>query len=232
MKLETVVEMYSARYERFFNKYYSEIKAKAVNHISKFNSKMPGRCWDLPAVLTCPGSFNCDGSLDLDCAKCYASKNTFLFKNVKQNRLDNMLAWQLETWTADMIKDIQFHSDAFFRFFASGDGYKLDLWYKIYQICLACEDTYFWIPTRMWKYPEFRQIIDQLNKLPNVVVRFSYNEGTGLKMDGAFSASIINKPCDASPDMFVCPAYLQDGKCGRCRECWSKNRQKVYYPFH
>ena len=230
MSIEMVKCYQKERFENFFKKYYASLKMNAINHISKYNRKMPGRTWDLPAVLTCFGSFDEEGNLDSACRVCYASKNTFLFKNVKQNRLDNMLAWRSVDWVDQMVKELD--NDRYFRFFASGDGYDLELWFKIYEIVIRSPHCKFWIPTRMWKFKEFRAIIDRLNKLPNCIVRFSGDSITGQKIEGAYTSTIIKNPVEILENVFVCPASKQDGKCADCRECWSKNCQVVGYPLH
>lgn len=231
ISITTIEKVYNLRMSEMYEKRYSMLEAKDENYISKNNSKMPGRTWDLPAVLTCKGSFNSDGTVENACKKCYASKGTFIYKNVKQVRLNNMLAWKNPDWVKNMIKEIK-KTDLYFRFFASGDAYEVELLEKIYEICLECKDTYFWIPTRMFKFSEFRPIIDKLNSLPNVVVRFSSDSITGQKIEGDYTSSIIPKPVDIRETRFICPSYLQGGKCADCRECWSKDRQEVLYPLH
>lgn len=230
ISIETVREFFEERANKYYDKYYSNMQGEPKNSISRHNSKMPGRCWDLPAVLTCKGSFDEEGNLDSACAVCYASKNTFLFKNVKQPRLNNMLAWQKTDWCDEMVKELD--KDRYFRFFASGDGYAVDLWLKIYEVVVRSPHCKFWIPTRMWKFTEFRPIIDRLNALPNCVVRFSGDSTTGQLIDETWSSTIVRKPFDVSAKVFICPSATQNGKCGECRECWSKNCQCVGYPIH
>lgn len=236
ISVKTIEPVFNLRVAEFYEARYKTIDARLINHISEYNSKMPCRTWDLPAVLTCKGSFNSDGSVCDACKVCYASKRTFLFKNVKQNRLDNMLAWRSDKWveimTAEIKRDEKIYKDNLFRFFASGDGEELELWEKILLIVKACKETRFWIPTRMYKFSEYRPIIDKLNNQKNCVVRFSGDDLDGEPVKGKYISTIIRKPIQLRKDAFICPSYLQGGKCLDCKECWSKDRKEILYPLH
>lgn len=208
----------------------TEIVGIPINYVSKQNSKMPCRSWDLPARKTCPGSYNKDGSIVDVCKKCYASKGTYCFRCVKQVRENNMLAWQKNDWVDLMVEELK--NDRNFRFFTSGDGYKIELWYKIYQIAIRSPECNIWIPTRMHKFPVFRQVIDMLNQLKNVVVRFSSDSLDGEKIDGDQTSVVISNLDQLSPEMSLCESYANKGKCGKCRKCWAKDIRVIAYKLH
>ena len=121
--------------------------------------------------------------------------------------------------------------DRYFRWFDSGDMYDLRLAEKILEICKSTPWTRHWIPTRMHKFKKFRTVIEELNKLNNVVVRLSSDGVNGEIIDGANTSTII--PYDDTPTVAeICKAYLNDGKCGTCRSCWNKDVSVVAYVAH
>ena len=134
-------------------------------------SKMPCRSWSLQAIDTCPASIGSDGDLVDACKGCYATTGNYNFPNVKAPRIHNKEDWKREEWVADMIAELD--NDRYFRWFDSGDMYDLRLAEKILEICKSTPWTRHWIPTRMHKFKKFKQVIDELNKLDNVVVRLS-----------------------------------------------------------
>ena len=75
-------------------------------------------------------------------------------------------------------------NDRYFRWFDSGDMYDLRLAEKMLEICKATPWTRHWIPTRMHKFKKFSKVIEELNKLENVVVRLSSDGVNGEIIDG------------------------------------------------
>ncbi len=73
-------------------------------------------------------------------------------------------------------------------------------------------------------------LIDALNDLDNVVVRFS-SDNVGQHIDGLYVSLVVDtyKHVDKT---HVCPSSLQGGKCLDCRACWSKDTQSVAYVAH
>ena len=191
-------------------------------------SKLGCKSWSLQALETCPGSIARDGGLAEVCQGCYATGGNYRFPNVKRVRELNKQEWQEDNWVVDMTKALQ--DSRFFRWFDSGDMYALELAEKIYAVCQATPWCQHWIPTRMYKFVKFKHILDKLNALDNVVVRYS-----GDNIDEAPKGkwvSLVIKP-HTKPDMaYVCPAYQQEGKCNGCRECWSKQARSIAYPAH
>jgi len=131
-------------------------------------SKMPCRSWSLQAIDTCPASIGADGELVDACKGCYATTGNYNFPNVKAPRIHNKEDWKREEWASEMIAELD--NDRYFRWFDSGDMYDLRLAEKILEICKATPWTKHWIPTRMHKFKKFKKVIDELNKLDNVVV--------------------------------------------------------------
>jgi hypothetical protein len=82
----------------------------------------------------------------------------------------------------------------------------------------------------MHKFTKFSRVIDALNDLDNVVVRFS-SDNVGQHIDGLYVSLVVDayKHVDKT---HVCPSSLQGGKCLTCRACWSKDTQSVAYVAH
>jgi hypothetical protein len=191
-------------------------------------SKLGCKSWSLQALETCPGSVAPDGNLVEVCQGCYATGGNYRFPNVKRVREVNKQEWQEETWVLDMTKALQ--DSRFFRWFDSGDMYALELAEKIYQVCQATPWCQHWIPTRMYKFAKFREVLDRLNALPNAVVRFSGDNIGEAPKFGQFVSMVVAP--EALHDAHMCPAYAQGGKCLDCRACWSKDVHNVAYLAH
>tara|TARA_Y100000814_G_scaffold279554_1_gene242285 strand:- start:290 stop:940 length:651 start_codon:yes stop_codon:yes gene_type:complete len=209
-------------------------------NISK-TSKMPCGSWSLQAVQTCPGARNAKGELVTACAGCYANKHTYNFKNVKKARADNFKAWKREEFTEDMTNYINLN-ERFFRWFDSGDIYHKDLAWKIYEICKNTPHCNHWIPTRSYKVKKIKPILDRMNELENVVVRFSSDSIKGgldltniqetEKINGLYKSTIYGTAQELPKNAHPCKAYENAGKCGVCRKCWDKSVKNIAYKLH
>jgi len=193
-------------------------------------SKMPCRSWSLQAIDTCPAAKMSNGELVPACKGCYATTGNYNFSTVKAPRVHNKRDWKREEWASDMIKELD--NDPYFRWFDSGDMYDLRLAKKILEVMKATPWTRHWLPTRMHKFAKFAAVIEEMQSLPNVVVRLSGDGVHGEIIEGATVSTIIPHVEDATKQMTVCEAYERDGKCGSCRACWSKEVQVIAYPAH
>ena len=194
-------------------------------------SKMPCRSWSLQALDTCPASKNSDGTLVDACKGCYATTGNYRFPNVKAPREHNREDWKREDWVQDMVSELD--NDRYFRWFDSGDMYDLRLADKILAVMVQTPWVKHWLPTRMYKFPKFAQVIADMESLPNVVVRLSSDSIQGETIQGTTTSTII--PVDDEiqyASYTICKAYTRDGKCGSCRACWSKDTSVVAYPAH
>ena len=197
-----------------------------ISKVGKLNS----RSWSLEALETCPASKGSDGELVPACKGCYAVGGNYRFQNVKDARSHNKRDWKRSEWVADMIEELD--SDRYFRWFDSGDMYSLALAEKMYEICKATPWTKHWIPTRMHKFKKFRDVIDRLNALDNVVVRLSSDGVNGEIVQEAKYSSTIIPFINSVTIATVCNAPLQEGKCKKCRACWSKDVKVIAYAGH
>ena len=109
--------------------------------------------------------------------------------------------------------------------------YALELAEKIYSIAKATPNTKHWIPTRMAKFPKFAAVLDRLQALPNVMVRYSSDA-----VDGTFGAghgsTIIPAGAPVPAGVTLCHAPAQGGKCLDCRACYDKSVAVIGYQAH
>ena len=193
-------------------------------------SKLDGiLSWSLQSIDTCPGSVGADGALVPACSGCYATTGFYQFGPAKAVRADNRLDWQRDAWVSDMVSALD--SQRYFRWFDSGDMYSIDLAEKMLEVMTLTPWVKHWLPTRMAKFSKFADVIQRMQALPNVMVRFSSDS-----VDGVFDArhgSVIIPDADTVPaGATLCKAYQHDGKCSGCRACYSKDVPVIAYPAH
>ena len=193
-------------------------------------SKLGTFSWSLQALETCPGSIGDNGALVAACQGCYATTGNYRFANVKAPREFNKADWQRPEWVADMVAALQ--NERYFRWFDSGDMYSLALAEKMLQVMEATPWCHHWLPTRMAKFDKFKRVIAAMQALPNVMVRFSADSVDGTFTAGVHGSVIIPSVDDVPAGVFVCGAYANDGKCGSCRACYSKDIPVIAHPAH
>lgn len=192
--------------------------------------KMPCYTWSLQAIDTCPGSKDSSGALVDACATCYAREGNYNFPNVRDVREFNRRAWRQDAFIPDMTQALR--RQDYFRWFDSGDMYHLDLAWKIYQIMRATPWCRHWLPTRMYKFKKFADVLQAMEALPNVVVRRSSDSIQGGRIPGRHTSTIIPDAAQAPAGVHVCPSSTQAGKCLECRACWNDDVPVVAYIAH
>lgn len=192
-------------------------------------SKLDGiLSWSLQAIDTCPGSSDGKGGLVPACQGCYATTGNYRFSNVKAPREFNREDWKRLSWVEDMVKGLS--NSRYFRWFDSGDMYDLKLAERIYLVMLMTPEVKHWLPTRMHKFSKFKDVIERMQALPNVVVRFSSDSVTGEVIEGLNTSTIFS---DTVPENAVeCQAYQHEGKCNGCRACYDKTVPVIAYKAH
>lgn len=196
-------------------------------------SKLDGiRSWSLQAIDTCPGSIASPGELVDACKGCYATTGNYHYPNVKAPREHNKTDWQRLEWVDDMVKELD--SDRYFRWFDSGDVYTLALAEKILEVMIRTPWVKHWLPTRMHKFPKFQDVLQRMQALENVMVRFSLDSVIGEYIPGLHGSVIGPDASSFSPQngVSLCRAYEHDGKCSGCRACWDRSIPLIAYPAH
>jgi hypothetical protein len=194
-------------------------------------SKLDGvKSWSLQAVKTCPGSIDtATGGLVPACQGCYAIGGNYLFPNVVAPREFNQQDWKRDAWVSDMIDALR--NDRYFRWFDSGDMYDVRLAQKMLQVMTLTPDVKHWLPTRMHKFAKFAGVLAAMQALPNVMVRASSDSVTGDYTPGVHGSTIVPS-LDAPDGVTICHAATNDGKCGPCRACYSKDVAVIGYVAH
>ncbi len=193
-------------------------------------SKLDGiKSWSLEAVETCPGSADGHGGLVDACKGCYARTGMYVMKQVKAPRAFNKDDWKRDNFVSDFVDALK--KEKFFRWFDSGDCYSLSLAEKIFEIMQKTPHVKHWFPTRMLKFDKFKPIIEKMNSLPNVAVRFSSDSITG-EFNETHGSTIFPAEQGVPSGAFKCSAYEHDGKCSGCRACYDKSVKVIAYPQH
>ena len=192
-------------------------------------SKMPCLSWSLVARETCPGSIK-NGELVPACAGCYAAGGNYRFPNVKAPRVHNKDDWKRDDWVFDMVQALD--NGRYFRWFDSGDLYSVKRAEKIKLVIEQTPWVSHWLPTRSHKFKKFAKVLNEIQALPNAVVRYSSDSVMGETIPGDNTSTIVPTPEHASDSMTLCKAYDNAGKCGTCRQCWDKSIKVIAYPAH
>jgi hypothetical protein len=197
-------------------------------------SKLDGiLSWSLQAIETCPGAIKeiVDGVPVLvdACKGCYATTGNYNYPNVKAPRAFNKADWKRDEWVQDMI--VALDSSRYFRWFDSGDCYDIRLAEKIYAVMAGTPHCKHWMPTRMHKFEKFKPVLERMNKLDNVVVRYSSDSINGGLITGQYTSTIV-ETVDNAGTAVACRAYESEGKCNGCRACWNKAVDTIAYVAH
>ena len=209
---------------------------QALKPILSNTSKMRGtaKSWSLQAIETCPGSRDSSGDLVPVCSNCFANKGFYNMPTVKKPRTHNKLAWKEPSFVSDMVEQIG--KAKYFRWYDSGDCYHIALAHKMLEIMRLTPNCQHWFPTRMHKFPKFMAVINKMQKLHNVVVRFSSDSIEGEIIEGATTSTVIQHDQTISPKISVCPATIKGNKpnckANSCTNCWNKNIPVIAYVEH
>jgi hypothetical protein len=195
-------------------------------------SKLDGiLSWSLQALDTCQGSIDpVTKELVPACKGCYATTGNYNYPNVKAPRIENKQDWKRDNWINEMVEALD--NSRYFRWFDSGDMYDLKLAWKIYTVMLRTPHVKHWLPTRMYKFSKYESVLNHMQQLDNVVVRYSSDEVNGSTVEGKTTSTIFSTDDQLSSDMVECEAYKHEGKCNGCRACYSKDVSIVAYRAH
>ena len=192
-------------------------------------SKLDGiMSWSLQALDTCPGSKADNGELVPACQGCYATTGNYRFSNVKKPREFNREDWKRDSWVNDMV--LALDSSRYFRWLDSGDLYDVRLAEKVLEVMRLTPWVKHWLPTRMYKFSKFAPVLEAMQALENVSVRYSSDSVTGEIINAKNSSTIFSDTLPAGS--FECKAYQNDGKCSGCRACYDPAIPVIAYKAH
>ena len=194
---------------------------------------MPCKSWSLPAWDSCPSAKDSKGKPVEACEYCYAMTGAYRFPATIASREHNMEDWKNDDWVSAMVSKIG--KAKYFRWFDSGDVYSEGLARKIFQVIEASPNCQHWLPTRMYKDNAVYPILRDIEALDNAIVRYSSDSIHGdILNQFENSSTIIQSAEDFIPKKgeSLCRAFERDGKCGKCRACWSKDIKVIKYAIH
>ena len=195
-------------------------------------SKMPAFGWGISAKKCVTGAklAKIKGTI---CSKCYALKGRYVFKNVFNAHEVRRKAIEEIEWVDYMAELLTLKYKnldklkRYHRWFDSGDIQSFGHLMKIFEVCELTPQIRHWLATREY------QLINQLDvkDVPkNLCLRVS-----AIKVDSkppTFWKWTSGVHKDKKAIGRECPAYKQDGECGSCRSCWSREVKQVSYKEH
>jgi len=193
-------------------------------------SKLDGiMSWSLQAIETCAGSIDpVTKDLVPACQGCYATQGFYVFAPAKNARAHNKQDFKRTEWVNEMVSALD--SQRYFRWFDSGDIVSIDLAHKILEVMERTPWVKHWLPTRMHKFSKYLPILEKMQELPNVVVRYSSDSVQGEIIAGQTTSTIFSDDVPAGAK--ECEAYKNAGKCSGCRACYSKDVPVIAYKAH
>jgi len=105
------------------------------------------------------------------------------------------------------------------------------------EIARALPDVTFWLPTKEMQMV-VKQSVHSDNLPSNLIVRVSLSFTDTLPDDdakGLFATTHSSGGIAASDswkNVWMCPAYKNEGSCGTCRACWNPKVKTVSYKVH
>jgi hypothetical protein len=195
-------------------------------------SKMPSYAWGISAKHCNVGSklAKIKGTI---CNKCYALKGHYSFKNVFNAHEIRRKAIELPEWVDYMAELLTQKykkldkSRLFHRWFDSGDIQSYSHLMKIFEVCELTPHIRYWLATREYSIIDK---IDEKDVPKNLCLRVS-----AIKVDSqppSFWKWTSGVHKDKPAVGRECPAPKQDGECGSCRACWSRQVKQVSYKEH
>jgi Gene product 88 len=199
--------------------------------------------WSIPAVSTCPGrSLLCEN-------RCYATKGFFCMPAVKLALVRNLEMTKLDDFVPDMIAEIKKKNISTVRIHVSGDMYSVEYIKKWHEIVKQSPNTRFFIYTRSWRIPAYREaLIAFAKQCKNVRMWWSLDSETGYpsRVPKCVKTCYMSVADNDDPDqrshlvfrdypirasvrkkingVFVCPPEngITDLTCEKCGYCFNK----------
>lgn len=222
-------------------------------HLSEGNIKSKGTddimflTWSLPCKICCPYA------TEMCKNRCFAKKNEN-FKNVINSRHRNLEETKKETFVSDMIEHLKYHlsrkkasnKKIIVRIHASGDFYNLEYlkkWIDISNYFKGNENILFQAYTKsmpiLIEYIETNNCKlspEQTIKNINIHLVWSIWNDTPKKYTDV-AKSLNFQTFTALPKTEIEKkvkegAFLCNGDCGNCKECYTGKSLEIVIPYH
>ena len=224
---------------------------EARKHVGSHSNtdKMPGVSYGIQSKDCGIGSklANIEGSV---CEKCYGNWGFYFMPNVK--RAEDLRKELMESdplWEDSMVflnlrlKPLPGDDSPYFRWFDNGDLQSTANLERIVRVCERTPGVKYWLPTK--EYGIVNEFLSKGGVIPdNLSIRASgymFNDPPpAFAKTGKFqlmqqiptsTATYLDE--NQEPERVhghLCPAHWQQGQCGDCRACWSKEVPNVTYP--
>lgn len=192
-------------------------------------SKMPGHGYGLPAHRCRLGSL-----LQLIpktvCHFCYAMRGRYLFPVVRAAMEKRFSSLSDPRWVEAVSTLIYRSGDRHFRWHDSGDLRDVAHLSKIVQVSLNLPRIKFWLPTREYQTVEaYRRMGGTIPA--NLCIRYSAHlvDGFPPVRYGLPTSGVHSTRSVILAGAHICPAPMQDMRCGNCRACWDPSVKIVSF---
>lgn len=222
-----------------------KITKKELNqniHLSEGNIK--SKCtdntmfltWSLPSRTTCPYA------TEMCKRRCFAKKNE-TFKTVRDSRHRNLDETYKDTFVSDMIKHFEYHLQRpkakdkliIVRIHTSGDFYNLDYfdkWVKVSEHFKNNKNIMF------QAYTKSMPILKQYKDTKNINIHLVWSIWHDTPKEYTESAlelglqTFTALPKDEIEIAVTNGAFLCEGDCGNCKECYTGTSKEIVIPYH
>ena len=163
------------------------------------------------------------------CHECYACKGLYNMPNVKKAMERREVFFNAIDFVPRMVAVLNTLRLPEFRWFDSGDCDSVRMGHNILDVCEPTPNKKHWIPSREYKI--WSDVL-KTRKLPdNVTLRMSAHMIDGSPSKGWNNTSTVASHGSKTTG-HVCPAPLNNGRCGDCRMCWDRSVENVTYYQH
>jgi hypothetical protein len=209
---------------------HSKKNARAFLGLS-MNSKMPSYTLAIPARQTCPRGDKLAMVAGTVCSGCYAMKGLDAMPDSKRAKTRRLAVVNLALESGmvaglwlDAFK-VAMRGETHFRWHSAGDIFSSQYAILMQMAIAATPHVKHWIPTRESRYADAFDAYDNVAfRVSDDMVNQDRNKHNG-NTSGVHTAEHGGRGVQ-------CPAYNNDGKCGECRMCWSKEAKHISYKIH
>ncbi|MDY5098755.1 MULTISPECIES: GP88 family protein [Clostridia] len=192
--------------------------------------------WSLPSKITCPYA------TELCSKKCFAKKNES-FKRTRESRSKNLTETYKDTFVADMIKHFEYHLQRpkaqdkliIVRIHTSGDFYNFEYFLKWVDIAEHFKNNKNIL---FQAYTKSMPILNQYKDIENINIHLVWSIWHDTPVEYNNLACKMNLqtftalPKDEIDLAVKNGAFLCNGNCGDCKECYTGKSKQIVIPYH
>lgn len=213
--------------------------ARAIAGTLGYPSKMPGTSFGISAYK-CKTGVKLAKIKGSTCHGCYAMRGNYLYPGIAKSHAKRLAGLTDPAWSIAMTtlllaahksgkgRNGRF-AKGWHRWFDAGDLQSVEHLIKIAAVCSMTPKIKHWLPTR--ELAIVKAYVAAGGVVPNnLTIRVSATMVDGpAATQWPVTSGVHDK---AAPQGYVCPAPKQEGKCGPCRACWSRDVAHTSYHKH